>query len=78
MTTGPRWDSRREKLRELLQEGPEARRVLADSWLSSSAWASGPAFEWQLEVGRALLDWPDVDRDAVRARLDELVAQRRT
>jgi hypothetical protein len=69
-------DSREEALRKMIQD-TSSRQLLARMYLESNAALSQESkdlHEWQIVVGRALLDYPDVDRDAIVKTVKHLQA----
>lgn len=71
------WPHRHERLREIIAD-QRFRKELFDIWAPNAPrhaeHTEDPrVLEWHIDLGRALLDWPDVDRDEVKRCLDVLL-----
>ncbi len=72
------WPHRFERLVEVISD-PHTRKELWDFWTKTSApgteyTTQRPTHEWQITIGRALLDYPELDRTSILKRVRELEA----
>lgn len=71
------WPHRFDRLAETVGD-PDQRAGLFDIWYKMTSlpdWTSKgghQVIQWQIAIGRALLDYPELDRPAIKARIDEL------